>query len=269
MIELIAIDMDGTLLNPDHRISPRVKQAIAAARAKGVRIVLASGRPVSGLRRYLHELEIAGDDAYCIAFNGALVQRLGSGERIVETTLDFGDYLYCEQVARMLGVHFQAFDGSRLFTPNADISPYTVADSYLTDSPLFHRAAADMDPALRFPKLMMVDHAEVLDAALARLPQDLRERYAVMKSAPFFLEIFDHRAGKGPALRMLADHLRIAPEHIMAIGDQENDLTMLQFAHASVAMGNAIPAVKAVARHETASNRDDGVAVAIERLVLQ
>lgn len=269
MIELIAIDMDGTLLNPHHQISPRVKQAIAQARAQGIRVVLASGRPVSGLRRYLAELEIGGDDDYCIAFNGAVVQRLGTGESVFQFSLGFDDYLGCETVARELGVHFQAFAGNGLFTPNADVSPYTVADSFLTDTPLFYRSVAEMDAGLRFQKLMMVDHAHVLDQALARLPRELTERYAVMKSAPFFLEICDKRSGKGPGLRKLAEHLGIAPVNIMAIGDHENDLSMLQFAEVSVAMGNAIPAVKDIARYQTASNDEDGVGLAIERFALR
>jgi hypothetical protein len=72
-VHLIAIDMDGTLLNPAHKLTPRVKQAIAAARAQGVRVVLASGRPVSGLAPFLGELGIEGDAEFCIACNGAVV----------------------------------------------------------------------------------------------------------------------------------------------------------------------------------------------------
>jgi len=128
---------------------------------------------------------------------------------------------------------------------------------------------ADMDPSMSFIKLMMIDAPDVLDAAIARLPSELTERFAVLKSAPFFLEVFDHRAGKGPSLQKLAEHLGIDRANVMAIGDQENDLTMLQYAGTSVAMGNAIDAVKAVARFETTSNADDGVASGIDRFDLQ
>ncbi|MCU1057792.1 sugar-phosphatase [Stenotrophomonas maltophilia] len=268
-IELVAIDMDGTLLDPSHQLTPRARKAIAQARALGVHIVLTSGRPVPGLAPYLHELGITGNDDYCIACNGGLVQRVGTRETVVEYPLSFDDFLFCEQVAREVGVHFQALDSQRMYTPNQDISYYTVADSHLSRMPLSYRRVEDMDPSMSFIKLMMIDEPEVLDAAIARLPSELTERFAVLKSAPFFLEVFDHRAGKGPSLQKLAEHLGIDRANVMAIGDQENDLTMLQYAGTSVAMGNAIDAVKAVARFETSSNADEGVARAIERFVLQ
>ncbi|QII30787.1 sugar-phosphatase [Stenotrophomonas maltophilia] len=268
-IELVAIDMDGTLLDPAHKLTSRVKHAIAEARALGVHIVLTSGRPVPGLAPFLQELGIDGDDDYCIACNGGLVQRIGPRETVVEYPLSFDDFVYCEQVAREIGVHFQALDAQRMYTPNQDISIYTVADSHLSRMPLSYRRVADMDPRMSFIKLMMIDEPEVLDAAIARLPAALTERFAVLKSAPFFLEVFDRRAGKGPSLQKLAEHLGIDRANVMAIGDQENDLTMLQYAGTSVAMGNAIDAVKAVARFETATNSEDGVAQAIERFVLQ
>jgi len=268
-IALVAIDMDGTLLDPAHKLTERAKAAIAQARALGVHIVLTSGRPVSGLAPFLQELGINGDDDYCIACNGGLVRRLGTGENVAEFPLSFEDFRYCEQVARDIGVHFQALDGQRLYTPNQDISRYTVIDSHLSHVPLSYRRVEDMDPSMSFIKLMMIDEPEVLDAAIARLPAELTERFAVLKSAPFFLEVFDRRAGKGPSLQKLAEHLGIDRANVMAIGDQENDLTMLQFAGTSVAMGNAIDAVKTVARFETSTNSEDGVAKAIERFVLQ
>lgn len=268
-VKLVAIDMDGTLLTPSHKLTPRVKQAIASARAQGVTVVLASGRPVSGLAPFLHELGIESDQDYCIACNGALVQNIGSGERVVEFPLSFDDFLFCEKVARDLGIHFQALDGQRMYTPNQDISLYTVADSHLSHVPLSYRRVEDMDPSMQFIKLMMIDEPAVLDAAIQRLPNELTERFAVLKSAPFFLEVFDHRAGKGASLQRLAAHLGVDRANVMALGDQENDLTMLAFAATSVAMGNAIPAVKQVARFETATNAEDGVALAIERFVLK
>lgn len=84
-IKLIAIDMDGTLLLPDHTISPAVKNAIAAARARGVNVVLTTGRPYAGVHNYLKELhmELPGD--YCITYNGALVQKAADGSTVAQT----------------------------------------------------------------------------------------------------------------------------------------------------------------------------------------
>jgi HAD superfamily hydrolase (TIGR01484 family) len=74
-IKLIAIDMDGTLLLPDHTISPAVKAAIAAARERGVNVVLTTGRPYAGVHSYLKELHMEQPGDYCITYNGALVQK--------------------------------------------------------------------------------------------------------------------------------------------------------------------------------------------------
>ncbi|QWT19507.1 sugar-phosphatase [Bacillus sp. NP157] len=268
MIDLIAIDMDGTLLDSAHTIPTRVKDAIAAARARGVRIVLATGRPFSGIELYLEELGLAGDADYCITFNGAVIQNASGSKVIAETTLGYDDYIYCEKVARELGVHFHVLYERSMMTPNADISSHTVRDAYISRTPLIYRSVEQVQPAWRFRKFMMVDDAAVLDRAIAHLPPEMTERYTVVKSAADFLEILHPEAGKGRALQTLAAQLGVPAERIMAIGDQENDLVMLEFAGVSVAMGNAIDSVKAVADHVTATNNEAGVALAIEHYVL-
>ena len=85
---------------------------------------------------------------------------------------------------------------------------------------------------------------------------------------PYFLEILDKRVNKGTGVKSLADALGIKPDEIMALGDQENDIAMIEFAGMGVAMDNAIPSVKEVANFVTKSNLEDGVAYAIEKFVL-
>ncbi|CCG89121.1 sugar-phosphatase [Erwinia piriflorinigrans] len=267
-IKLIAIDMDGTLLNPQHEVTPRVKQAIQTARDKGVAVVLATGRPFIGVQRYLQELGLQQKGQYCITNNGALVQQAADGECVAEVALTFEDYLYFEQLSRSLGVHFQALSKTELFTPNKDISEYTVHESWMTGIPLRHRSVSEMDRNLTFPKVMMIDPPELLDAAIARIPHEALQRYTIMKSSPYYLEILDKRVNKGAGVRLLAERLKLSSNEVMAIGDQENDLAMLEYAGTGVAMGNGIEKVKAVAQFVTKTNAEDGVAWAIEKFVL-
>ncbi|WP_312462416.1 sugar-phosphatase, partial [Pantoea endophytica] len=176
--------------------------------------------------------------------------------------------LYIEQLARDLGVHFQAFDKSFLYTPNKDISEFTIHEASLTGIPVRYRSVEEMDRATRFPKLMMIDKPDLLDSAIQRLPQQARDNYTILKSAPYYLEILDARVNKGQGVKMLAEKLGLAREEVMAIGDQENDLAMIEYAGTGVAMGNAIDSVKKIAQFITKTNMEHGVAHAIEELVL-
>lgn len=267
-IKLIAIDMDGTLLNHKHEITPAVKQAIGAAREKGVRVVLATGRPYIGIERYLLELDLHQEGQFCVTNNGALVQRADNGATISENTLDFNDYLYLERLSRQLNVHFHALDFHTLYTANRDISRYTVYEAYLTGMPFKFRRVDEMDQTIRFPKVMMIDEAEILDRAISQIPPEAFERYTIMKSAEFYLELLSKKANKGEGVKAMAQHLHFTPDEVMAIGDHANDLAMIQYAGTGVAMGNAIDEIKAASRFITKTNMEDGVAAAIQQWVL-
>lgn len=268
-IKLIAIDMDGTLLTPQHQITPAVKAAIAAARKQGIHVVLATGRPFIGVKRYLDELDLCTSGGYCVTNNGALVQRTENGVCVAQTPLSFEDYLYCEALSRQLNVHMHALDFEFVYTANRDISAYTVYESYLTGMPLKYRAVDEMDRQRVFPKVMMIDDPAVLDRAIGRIPAEAYARYTIIKSAPYYLEIMDKRVNKGEGVRLLTEHLGLTPENVMAIGDHENDLAMIRYAGTGVAMGNAIEDVKAISQFVTRPNTEDGVAYAIETLALQ
>jgi len=268
-VKMIALDMDGTLLNPQHEITPAVKSAIEQATAKGIIVVLASGRPYIGMQKYIAELGLNIPGQYCISYNGGLVQRAEDGEPILETTLGMDDYHLFEQLAKTLGVHFQALDKQHLYTPNQDISRYTVHEAEVTGIPLRYRSVEQMDPQLRFPKLMIVDEPELLDNAISQLPADIFDRYTLVKSASHYLEILDKRVSKGNSVQHLAEQLGFSAEEVLAVGDHENDLSMLAWAGYGVAMGNAIDSVKAQAAYQTSSNREDGVAQAIQKWALQ
>ena len=167
-----------------------------------------------------------------------------------------------------MGSHFHALDRNTLYTANRDISYYTVHESFVATIPLVFCEAEKMDPSIEFLKVMMIDEPAILDQAIARIPAEVKEKYTVLKSSPYFLEILDKRVNKGTGVKSLAEVLGIKQEEIMAIGDQENDIAMIEYAGVGVAMDNAIPAVKEAANFVTKSNLEDGVAWAIEKYVL-
>ena len=116
-----------------------MKEAIGAARSKGVYVALATGRPYIGIEWYLMELDLQLEGNFCITNNGALVQRTVDGSCISQTVLDIDDYRYLAALSCQLKVHFHALDFDTLYTANRDISRYTVYEASLTGMPFKFR----------------------------------------------------------------------------------------------------------------------------------
>lgn len=266
-IKLIAIDIDGTLLNEKNHLAPATIEAVGAARQKGIKVVLCTGRPLSGVKPYLDALKITGADEYAITFNGAMSQSL-DGQVITHQTLTHDEFLETEMLARKLGVHYQFETMDAIYAFNRDLSPYSVGESYLVRLPIKYRTPEEIKPDLVISKAMFVDFPKLITKANTNLPQSLRDKMYVVQSEPFFIEIMNRKASKGNALQALSKDLGLTAKNIMAIGDQGNDLTMIEYAGTGVAMGNAIDKVKAAATVITKPNSEDGVAYAINKWAL-
>ncbi|WP_423190107.1 sugar-phosphatase [Alkalibacterium sp. f15] len=262
-VKLIAIDLDGTLLNKERKVTKEVNAAVRAAKEAGIYVVLCTGRPFPGVIPLIEELGLEESDDYVITYNGALVQNTHTRESIIDYTMTHQDYLVLEKAAAEAGSHFHAIHNEGIFTPNRDISKYSVHESFIINIPLFYRTPEEMDPTVNYNKMMMIDEAPILEAAIARLPENVWENYTILRSEPFYLEILNKEASKGKAVAALATRLGIAREEVMAIGDSGNDIDLVDFAGIGIAMENATKEVKAVANFETTSNNENGVAQAI------
>ncbi|MHC5252715.1 sugar-phosphatase [Listeria kieliensis] len=269
MIKLVAIDIDGTLLNDHHEVSPKVNEAIQKAKARGVKVVLCTGRPLVGVEQYLSELKLREEGDYVISFNGALVQDTFSKEVVSHLTLTKGDLVEVADAAEKAGLHMHFFDESALYTPNRHIGKYTVVEAYLTNSQLIYEEIENVPDDFKVSKAMMIDEAEILEAGIEKLPADFYDKYHLVRSAPYYLEVLNRDASKGNAVHQLAELLHIKQDEVMCIGDHENDTTMLEYAGTAVAMGNAIPKLKEIADFVTASNNQDGVAVAFDKFIFE
>ncbi|WP_303978303.1 sugar-phosphatase [Streptococcus danieliae] len=266
-IKLVAVDIDGTLLTPDKKITPEVKAAVREASQSGVQVVIATGRPVAGVYHLLEELELNKPGHYVITFNGALVQDAATGQELVKDILSYQDYLDIEYYSRLLGVHMHAITKEGIFTANRNIGKYTVHESQLVNMPIFYRTPEEMADK-EIIKTMYIDEPEILDAAIAKLPAEFYERFTIVKSTPFYLEILKKSANKGRAVQQLASELGLTMAQAMAIGDEENDLAMLEVVDHPVVMENGNPKVKKIAKHITKSNQESGVAYALKTWVL-
>ncbi|QDK71181.1 sugar-phosphatase [Lactococcus protaetiae] len=267
MIKLVAIDLDGTLLNPNRQITDKVKLAVAKAKEVGVKIVITTGRPLPGVTDILKTLDLTEQSDYVITYNGALVQR-ATGEEFIKETLSAEDWLDLDAAARKIGLPIHAITRKGIYTPNRDLGKYTVHEAQMVNMPLYFRQPEEI-AALEIAKVMMVDEPEALDDGIAYLPFEFFERYNMVKSTPYYLEFMNKKASKGSAVKHLAEKLYLDLDEIMAIGDEENDRSMLEVAGHPVVMENGKAELKKIAKHITKSNEESGVAHAINEWVLK
>ncbi len=267
-IKLIAIDLDGTLLNDNKQLTEANIAAINAASKIGVNVVLCTGRPITGIQRYLTQLDLTNEKEYAVTYNGALAQTL-TGETLIKHTLSFEDYLTAEAFSRKIGVHFHVDGKNHIYTANKNISTYTVGESFLVEMGLRYRAVNEMDPNLEMPKIMFIDDPKVLSKARDQIFAKFQDNFSVVQSEPYFIELMPQNVSKGNAVTELAARLNLTLDQVMAIGDQGNDLSMIKAAGTGVAMENAIDEVKQNAQFITANNNESGVAKAIQKFVLE
>lgn len=267
MYKLIALDMDGTLLREDKTVSDRTKDAIRKAKEKGVHVVIATGRPIDGVTKYLEELDMFGEEDYVLSYNGGLVLKTKSKEVVSKIALNGKDLHYLHSISKKLGVNIHAFSEIHgLITPKN--SKYTEVEANINNIKITIDDYSAIEDNHSIIKIMMIDEPEVLQKAVDNLPKEVYEKYTVVRSAPFFLEFLNKSVNKGTGVKLLAEHLGVKQEEVMTFGDAGNDLDMIKYAGMGVAMDNAFPEVKEEANYITDSNENDGVAKAIEKFIL-
>ncbi|MCD5002199.1 HAD family phosphatase [Enterococcus saccharolyticus] len=269
MIKLIAIDLDGTLLDRQKQISERNKQALKQAKAQGVKVVICTGRPLRAIEPILEELDLLDEGDYSITFNGGLVQKNDTGEVMERAGLQLADVHRLVDLAKMLDLPLDVLSQEHVIIFNTSENHQTI---YPELSPLLLPElahTADLSEGRLYNKAVVAYHQEYLDQQIQKIPDVFKETYEVIKTRENLLEFMPKGITKAYGISLLAQDLDILPEEVMCIGDEENDLPMIEYAGIGVAMANAIDCVKAIADVVTDSNEADGVAKAVEKYVLQ
>lgn len=270
MIKLIAIDLDGTLLNHQKELVKENIEAVQAAAASGVTIVICTGRPKSGTKPYFEQLGLS-ENEFLILNNGCSSYQSRDWQLIQSAQLSLFDVSKLHQLC-------QDYPGVDL-TLTAEQDFYVVSDhvpelvQYDGDL-VFTTVKATSIEALQAKndlifQAMYMGEKPLLDQFEAAVRKDLEKDYSVVRSQDYILEIMPKNVTKAWALKALAEHLKIDSEHIMAIGDAANDLEMISYAGLGIAMGNASQAVKNLADAVTADCDHAGVAQAIKTHVLR
>lgn len=274
MIQIIGLDLDGTLLNDQKAICQRNIEVLMKAKEQGAKIVLCSGRSPEGMQRELRLLGLKEKGQYGIGLNGAVIYEADTG-RIVKQTL-----MKPEAVAAMV-------ETGRNFSDRMNVQLYTGNEVFVErwdETTDYYEKATGSHPKLVDDLLSYMDktikivffHKGEFDYSLKKITQlkndclpSVPEGTQCVISAPYLVEFFDAGIDKGKGMDALASYLNVPRQDVMCVGDQENDMPMLKYAGLSVVMANGAPHVKKLAHYVTKSdNNEGGVAEAVEKFVL-
>ncbi|GIX48180.1 MAG: haloacid dehalogenase [Candidatus Tectimicrobiota bacterium] len=272
---LLALDADGTVLDPAGELRPSVQRAVAAVQQRGVRVVLCTGRRFRTARPLAQALGLRGP---VVVHNGALIKDLETGKTLFQCYLPSELYPRALAALRDLGAPLVYVDA---FPAEVDIltEPLERAHPFQRQYLQANLAHCRIVPTVDTPPACGV----IMVSTMADAPSLLRLRARVAAALDgqarvnllinknyqgHILEVLHPAVSKWQALQRLAAAEGIAPEEIVAIGDDENDIEMLRHAGLGIAMGNATPEVQAAAAHVTASNAEDGLVQALTRVFL-
>ena len=264
---MITIDLDGTLFDDKKNVSKENYEAIQMAKEKGCYVVIATGRPYDGVKGLLEQLNLNTENDYVITYNGGKILNSKTKEIIFSSTIDgiFVKELYEESLKQNVDIHaFRA--NEELITPKHN--PYTDVEAninHINDSLFDFNNILDSD---LFIKAMLVSKDEDITRITPLYKEKYDGRYQVLRSAKIFLEFLNKDTNKGKALEYLANYLNIKLSETMAIGDADNDISMIKTSGVGVAMANSFKEVLEVADFVTKSNLESGVAYAIKKFVL-
>ncbi|GIP27641.1 putative phosphatase YxeH [Paenibacillus sp. J23TS9] len=262
--KLIALDVDGTLLNDNHELSEQTKKTIQEVSRSGAEIVLCTGRGPQNSIPFMEEIGLTG---YVISHNGAVTVDVVTKEVVHQYAMNTQAMLPYMDYFREQRVHFDVNTAFNMYVDSVDGMAVEVRSMYEN----FLMLPVNLPPIQEFSepivKVTAFDHADVLDKVHEEIGKWTPE-FNILRSGEYFVDLMHPDASKGNALKQLAKRRGVQSEEVLAIGNYFNDITMLTFAGLGIAMDNSPLEVKAAANEVTASNNEDGVHAALLKYCL-
>ncbi len=264
MIRLAAFDLDNTLLNDAKVIPPKNVEAVLAVLEKGVKVILCSGRGKNGMTGAANQTGVYERGEFIISDNGAVIVDTVTGEDVYKNPLS------PEQVAWIV-------EQGKKYPESWNVQVYTSEDVWVDHrdetTPVYEekvrvqvRTAEKMEDLYGQDIMKVVFIAKdipALDAEKERLSGILPEGINMFKSATMLLEFVAASTSKGNAVRWVADHYGIPMEEVLCMGDNENDIAMLEVAGVSAAPASALDSVKAVVDYVAKADHNEGAAAEV------
>lgn len=261
---ILVLDIDGTLTNNKKEITERNRKAVVELQSRGVKVVLASGRPVYGIVPIANQIELHRYGGYILAYNGGQIIDCKDNSLVYSNVLpnDVVPILYDCAVRNDMAI--LSYKGEKILTERPS-DEYVMKEAFLNKMEIEGCDDFMQTIELPVPKCLIVGEPNKLIGVETEVKGLVQGKINVFRSEPYFLELVPQGIDKAMSLATLLSKLGIAKEEMVAIGDGFNDLSMIEYAGLGIAMDNAQEAVKRAANHVTASNEEDGVAQAIEK----
>ena len=267
--KLIVLDVDGTMLNSNRELTKRTAQTLRKVQQMGIRVALASGRPTYGILPLAQAIDLGVYDGYIISYNGAQVMEAKTGQIIFERRIDPQMVPYLEKKATKMGLTMAYYDGNEVVSTDIT-NPHVVDESEMNGMTLRQDDVLSLSMDDWPAEVMLVsDDEEALTSLEQHMQRHLNGVMDTIHSNPYYLEIVGYQVGKSYAMSALVQKMGIGMDEVLAIGDGEADINMIQMAGTGVAMANATEGVRRCADFTTLSNDQDGAALAIEKAIVQ
>ena len=268
MIKLVAIDMDGTLLNSKKELLEETKQYFKDFHKKetDTLLVLCTGRPESGIRPYLKDLGYLEENHYIISQNGANIYESRTGKRVMDAFVDSKAIQKWIELGKTHGISVMGAGVDYYYCFDQEPTEWMEFDVKLVSGKL-KRIPTKESLNTDFYKILLMGDEEQLNEFETFIPEEWRDEFYVVRSQKYLVEVLTKGVNKAFGLEKLAKELNIQSSEIAAIGDAANDIEMLKYAGLAIAMGNASEEVKAVSDIVTDTNENNGVIKAIDQLI--
>lgn len=268
MIKLVAIDMDGTLLNSKKELLEETKQYFKDFHKKetDTLLVLCTGRPESGIRPYLKDLGYLEENHYIISQNGANIYESRTGKRVMDAFLDSAAIQKWIELGKKHGISVMGAGVDYYYCFDQEPTEWMEFDVKLVSGKL-KRIPTKESLNTDFYKILLMGDEEQLNEFETFIPEEWRDEFYVVRSQKYLVEVLTKGVNKAFGLEKLAQKLNIQPSEIAAVGDAANDIEMLEYAGLAIAMGNASEEVKSISDIVTDTNENNGVIKAIDNLI--
>lgn len=268
-IGVVAMDLDGTLLGADQKISEENKRALRECSARGIRVVLASGRSFESARTFAKEIGVSCGIVSC---NGARLDETENGPVLMEDCFSKEQALFFFEELRRCDIYFECYTPGRIYMTDGFVETFHSHEARVLEIDGYRLEYIDSAERMREEALDHVYKFVIYSPdpkILARTEQHLRQfDVAVTRSWDDNIELLRSDAGKGKAVLAYAQRHGIPAAEVMTFGDQHNDLTMIRAAGVGVAMGNATDELKAAADLIAPHHDQSGVGRIICKYVL-